>query len=58
MTMTAHGMSSSAQAAVGIVQVPRGAHYPSDVLAGVVVGVVAEAVVHRPFPALTATPDR
>ena len=45
-------------AAVGLVQVPRGAHYPSDVLAGVVVGVVAEAVVHRPFPALTATPDR
>jgi PAP2 superfamily len=45
-------------AAVGLVQVPRGAHYPSDVLAGVVVGVVAEVVVHRLFPALAATPDR
>jgi membrane-associated phospholipid phosphatase len=45
-------------AAVGIVQVPRGAHYPSDVLAGVVIGVAAEAIVHRLFPALAATPDR
>ena len=45
-------------AAVGLVQVPRGAHYPSDVLAGVVVGVAAEAVAHRLFPALAATPDR
>jgi membrane-associated phospholipid phosphatase len=44
-------------AAVGLVQVPRGAHYPSDVLAGVVIGAVAEAVVHRLFPSLTATPD-
>src|SRR3954468_11264406 len=42
-------------AAVGPVQVPRGAHYPSDVLAGVVVGIAAEAVVHRLVPALTAT---
>jgi len=58
MTMTAHGMSSSAQAAVGIVQVPRGAHYPSDVLAGVVIGAAAEAIVHRLSPLLAATPDR
>src|SRR3954465_13684468 len=45
-------------AAVGIVQVPRGAHYPSDVLAGGGIGVAAEAIVHRLFPALAATPDR
>jgi membrane-associated phospholipid phosphatase len=44
-------------AAVGMAQVPRGAHYPSDVLAGVVVGVAAEAVVHRLFPSLTVTLD-
>jgi membrane-associated phospholipid phosphatase len=42
--------------AVGAVQVPRGAHFPSDVLAGVVVGIAAEAIVHRLFPALIATP--
>jgi membrane-associated phospholipid phosphatase len=51
-------MSSSAQAAVGIVQVPRGAHYPIDVLAGVVIGAAAEAIVHRLSPLLAATPDR
>jgi membrane-associated phospholipid phosphatase len=45
-------------AAVGMAQVPRGAHYPSDVLAGVVVGVAAEAVVNRLFPPVAATPDR
>ncbi|MFL5336261.1 MAG: phosphatase PAP2 family protein [Geminicoccaceae bacterium] len=41
-------------AAVGMAQVPRGAHYPSDVLAGVVLGVAAEAVVHRLLPSLTS----
>jgi len=35
---------------VALVQVPRGAHYPSDVLAGVVIGVAAEAIVNRLFP--------
>jgi membrane-associated phospholipid phosphatase len=45
-------------AAVGMAQVPRGAHYPSDVLAGVVVGVAAEAVVHRLLPLMAAIPDR
>ena len=43
--------------AVAAVQVPRGAHYPSDVLAGVVIGVAAEAVVNRLFPPVEATPD-
>ena len=45
-------------AAVGMVQVPRGAHYPSDVLAGALIGVAAEAVVNRLFPPVKATPDR
>jgi membrane-associated phospholipid phosphatase len=43
--------------AVAAVQVPRGAHYPSDVLAGVVIGVAAEAVVNRLFPPVEAAPD-
>ncbi|HVF94047.1 MAG TPA: phosphatase PAP2 family protein [Sphingomonas sp.] len=34
-------------AGVGIVQVPRSKHYPSDVAAGAVVGVVSEIVVDR-----------
>jgi membrane-associated phospholipid phosphatase len=37
--------------------VPRGAHYPSDVLAGVVIGVAAEVVVNRLFPPVEAAPD-
>ena len=45
-------------AAVGLVQVPRGAHYPGDVLAGLVIGVAAEAVVHRLLPSMAAIPDR
>jgi membrane-associated phospholipid phosphatase len=47
----------AAAAVVGLVQVPRGAHYPSDVLAGAVVGVAAEAVVYWLFPSLTVTPN-
>lgn len=39
-----------AAVAVGLVQLPRGAHYPIDVAAGLVVGIVAEAVVDRLFP--------
>jgi membrane-associated phospholipid phosphatase len=45
-------------AAAGMAQVPRGAHYPSDVLAGVVVGVAAEAAVHQLLPSMAAIPDR
>jgi membrane-associated phospholipid phosphatase len=37
-------------AAVGLVQVPRGAHYPSDVLAGLLAGIAAEALVNRLLP--------
>lgn len=43
--------------ALALVQVPRRAHYPSDVLAGVVIGVAAEAVVDRLFPPVEAAPD-
>jgi membrane-associated phospholipid phosphatase len=32
---------------IALVQLPRGKHYPSDVVAGAVVGVVAEAIVDR-----------
>lgn len=34
----------AAAAAIGLLQLPRGAHYPTDVLAGAVVGVAAEAL--------------
>ncbi len=37
-------------AAVALARVLRGAHYPSDVLAGVLIGVLAEAIVDRVFP--------
>ncbi len=33
-------------AAVALVQIPRGAHYPADIAAGTVVGVVAEAAIN------------
>ena len=42
-----------AAAGVAAAQVPRCAHYPSDVAAGVLVGLAAEAIVDRMFP-----PDR
>jgi membrane-associated phospholipid phosphatase len=34
-------------AAIALVQIPRGAHYPADVAAGAIVGLAAEAVVDR-----------
>ena len=33
-------------AAIALVQIPRGAHYPTDVAAGAIVGLVAEAAVN------------
>ncbi len=33
-------------AAVALVQIPRGAHYPADVVGGAVVGVIAEAAIN------------
>jgi membrane-associated phospholipid phosphatase len=37
----------TAAAAIALVQIPRGAHYPADVAAGAIVGLVAEAAVDR-----------
>lgn len=37
----------AAAAAVALVQIPRGAHYPSDIVAGLLVGLAAEALVDR-----------
>ena len=37
----------AAAGAIALAQVPRGAHYPSDVAAGVLIGLAAEAVVER-----------
>jgi membrane-associated phospholipid phosphatase len=37
----------TAAAAIALVQIPRGAHYPTDVAAGAIVGLAAEAVVDR-----------
>lgn len=39
-----------AAAAIAAIQVPRCAHYPSDVTAGALVGLAAEAVVDRLWP--------
>jgi membrane-associated phospholipid phosphatase len=37
----------AAAVAVAVIQIPRCAHYPSDVTAGAAVGIAAEALVHR-----------
>ncbi|MFE1599112.1 phosphatase PAP2 family protein [Methylobacterium sp. ID0610] len=39
-----------AAAAVALAQLPRGAHYPADVVAGVAIGLVAEAAAARLLP--------
>lgn len=46
----------AAAAVVGLVQVPRGKHYLADVLAGAVVGLVAEAAVDALFGAARLPP--
>jgi membrane-associated phospholipid phosphatase len=46
-----------AAAAVGVAQVPRCAHYPSDVGVGAIVGVVAEAAVAGLWRAVERKPD-
>jgi membrane-associated phospholipid phosphatase len=43
-------IARAASAAVALVQVPRGTHYPLDVAAGIAVGVVSEAIVTRMDP--------
>ncbi len=42
----------AAAAAVAAIQIPRCAHYPSDVTAGALVGAAAEALVNRAWPKL------
>ena len=37
-------------AAIALTQLPRGAHYPIDIAAGALIGVAAEAAVHRIWP--------
>ena len=47
-------------AAVALVQIPRGAHYPADVAGGAVVGVIAEAAINGMasyFSAATGRPE-
>ena len=46
----ARGPAYGAAAAVALVQVPRGTHYPLDVLAGVAVGLVSDAIADRLDP--------
>lgn len=41
------GPAAMAAAFVGLIQVPRGAHYPIDVAAGALVGWAAEEISHR-----------
>ena len=41
-------------AAVALVQIPRGAHYPADVVVGAAVGVIAEAVINGAADYLSA----
>lgn len=43
----ARGPAAAAAAAVALIQVPRGAHYPIDVAAGALVGWAAEEAVER-----------
>jgi membrane-associated phospholipid phosphatase len=53
-----HGIPARvAAAAVGVAQVPRCAHYPTDVGAGAIIGVVAEAAVAGLWQAVERTPD-
>jgi len=41
-------------AAVALVQIPRGAHYPADVVVGAVVGIIAEAAINETAEYLSA----
>jgi hypothetical protein len=43
----ARGPAYAGAAAIAMIQVPRGAHYPIDILAGALVGLAAEATVDR-----------
>ena len=40
------GAASAAALAIALIQIPRDAHYASDVIAGLAIGLAAEALVH------------
>lgn len=50
----ASGVAAATAAAVGVIQLPRGNHFASDVVAGALVGLVSEAIVDRAVNAGTA----
>lgn len=50
----ASGTAAAVATTVGVIQLPRGTHFASDVIAGAVVGFLAEAMVDRAFNAATA----
>lgn len=52
----AKGPLLAAAGIVGLVQVPRAKHHLTDVVAGAIVGLVAEAAVHAVFEAVRARP--
>jgi undecaprenyl-diphosphatase len=53
-----HGAPAlAAGAAVALAQIPRCAHYPTDVGAGIMIGLAAEAAVDAGWQALTPQPD-
>ena len=47
---TASAAAYTGAAAVALLQIPRCAHYPADVLAGAFVGAVAQSIAERVFP--------
>ena len=51
---SASGAAAAIAAAVGVVQLPRSTHFASDVVAGALVGWLAEAAVDRAMNAATA----
>ena len=46
----ARRIAHAGAAAVALVQVPRGTHYPLDVLGGIAVGIVSDAIVEHLYP--------
>ncbi len=48
----------AAAGVIGVAQIPRCAHYPTDVGVGAVVGVAAEAIVGKLWPARLASGDQ
>ncbi len=49
------GAAYGAAAAIGAIQIPRSKHYPADIVAGAIVGLVAEKAVHLAEQAVSAS---